>query len=93
MPVDWVLHSPHRMYLLSKFFSVTDGLSELIRNANRKFISLRRYGLWPATLLCPWDSPGKSTGQDLVTEQQQQQQQCFYSAPEETRSAKTHIPL
>ena len=24
--------------------------------------SLRAHGLWPARLLCPWDSPGKSTG-------------------------------
>ena len=22
------------------------------------------YGLWPARLLCPWDSPGKNTGVD-----------------------------
>ena len=24
--------------------------------------SLRPYGLWPTSLLCPWDSPGKNTG-------------------------------
>ena len=24
--------------------------------------SLRSHGLWPTMLLCPWDSPGKSTG-------------------------------
>ena len=24
--------------------------------------SLRPHGLWPTRLLCPWDSPGKSTG-------------------------------
>ena len=24
--------------------------------------SLRSHGLWPTRLLCPWDSPGKSTG-------------------------------
>ena len=24
--------------------------------------SLWSYGLWPARLLCPWDSPGKNTG-------------------------------
>ena len=24
--------------------------------------SLRPHGLWPAGLLCPWDSPGKNTG-------------------------------
>ena len=24
--------------------------------------SLRPYGLWPARLLCPWDSPGKNSG-------------------------------
>ena len=24
--------------------------------------SLQPYGLWPARLLCPWDSPGKSIG-------------------------------
>ena len=24
--------------------------------------SLRHCGLWPARLLCPWDSPGKNTG-------------------------------
>ena len=24
--------------------------------------SLRLYGLWPTRLLCPWDSPGKSSG-------------------------------
>ena len=24
--------------------------------------SLRHYGLYPARLLCPWDSPGKNTG-------------------------------
>ena len=23
--------------------------------------SLRPHGLWPARLLCPWDSPGKNT--------------------------------
>ena len=26
--------------------------------------SLRRYGLWPSRLLCPWDSPGKNPGVD-----------------------------
>ena len=26
--------------------------------------SLRPHGLWPARLLCPWDSPGKNTGVD-----------------------------
>ena len=26
--------------------------------------SLRPYGLWPHTLLCPWDSLGKNTGVD-----------------------------
>ena len=26
------------------------------------FNSLRPYRLWPARLLCPWDSPGKTTG-------------------------------
>ena len=25
--------------------------------------SLWPYGLWPARLLCPWDSPGKNTGE------------------------------
>ena len=24
--------------------------------------SLRPHGLWPARLLCPWNSPGKNTG-------------------------------
>ena len=24
--------------------------------------SLQPHGLWPARLLCPWDSPGKITG-------------------------------
>ena len=24
--------------------------------------SLRLHGLWPARLLCPWNSPGKNTG-------------------------------
>ena len=24
--------------------------------------SLQPHGLWPARLLCPWDSPGKKTG-------------------------------
>ena len=24
--------------------------------------TLQPQGLWPARLLCPWDSPGKSTG-------------------------------
>ena len=24
--------------------------------------SLQSYGLWPARLLCPWDSPGRNTG-------------------------------
>ena len=28
------------------------------------FDSLRPHGLWPARLLCPWDSPGKNTGVD-----------------------------
>ena len=27
--------------------------------------SLQRHGPWPARLLCPWDSPGKSTGEVL----------------------------
>ena len=27
--------------------------------------SLWPYGLWPARLLCPWDSPGKNTGVDF----------------------------
>ena len=26
--------------------------------------SLWPYGLWPAMLLCPWDSPGKNTGEN-----------------------------
>ena len=26
--------------------------------------SLQPHGLWPARLLCPWDSPGKNTGVD-----------------------------
>ena len=26
--------------------------------------SLRPHGLWPARLLCPWDSPGMNTGVD-----------------------------
>ena len=26
--------------------------------------SLQRHGLWPAKLLCPWDSPGKNAGVD-----------------------------
>ena len=26
------------------------------------FNSLRPYRLWPARLLCPWDSPGESAG-------------------------------
>ena len=26
------------------------------------FDSLQPHGLWPARLLCPWDSPGKNTG-------------------------------
>ena len=26
------------------------------------FGSLQHHGLWPTTLLCPWDSPGKNTG-------------------------------
>ena len=25
-------------------------------------LTLRCHGLWPARLLCPWDSPGKNTG-------------------------------
>ena len=25
--------------------------------------SLRPHGLWPTRLLCPWDSPGKNTGE------------------------------
>ena len=28
------------------------------------FNSWKAYGLWPARLLCPWDSPGKNTGMD-----------------------------
>ena len=28
--------------------------------------SLRSHGLQPARLLCPWDSPGKNTGVDLL---------------------------
>ena len=36
--VDWVLHSPHRMYLLRQFFSATDGLQELIRIANKRLL-------------------------------------------------------
>ena len=24
--------------------------------------SVRHHGLWPARLLCPWDSPGKNAG-------------------------------
>ena len=27
--------------------------------------TLQRHGPWPARLLCPWDSPGKSTGEVL----------------------------
>ena len=31
---------------------------------SRSFVSdsLQPYGLWPARLHCPWDSPGKNTG-------------------------------
>ena len=25
-------------------------------------LTLRPHGLWPASLLCPWDSPDKNTG-------------------------------
>ena len=28
----------------------------------QSYPTLRPYGLWPAMLLCPWDSPGKNTG-------------------------------
>ena len=28
--------------------------------------SLRPFGLWPARLLCPWDSPGKNTEVDCI---------------------------
>ena len=34
----------------------------LLLVASVVFDSLIRYGLWPFRLLCPWDSPGKSTG-------------------------------
>ena len=34
----------------------------LLLLASVVFDSLLRYGLWPFRLLCPWDSPGKSTG-------------------------------
>ena len=27
-------------------------------------LTLSHHGLWPAMLLCPWDSPGKNTGVD-----------------------------
>ena len=30
--------------------------------------SLQPYGLYPARLLCPWDSPGKNTGKTLQKE-------------------------
>jgi len=26
------------------------------------FDAMKNYGLWPARLLCPWDSPGKNIG-------------------------------
>ena len=29
--------------------------------------SLRPHGLWPARLLCPWDCPGKNTGEGSHT--------------------------
>ena len=28
---------------------------------------LQPFGLWPARLLCPWDSPGKSTGVGAIS--------------------------
>ena len=31
------------------------------------FDSLRPHGLWPAKLLCPWDSSGKNTGVGCYT--------------------------
>ena len=36
----------------------------LLRLLNRSVVShsVQPCGLWPARLLCPWDSPGKSTG-------------------------------
>ena len=36
------------------------------RSASRSVVSdsLRPHGVWPARLLCPWDSPGKITGLD-----------------------------
>ena len=27
-------------------------------------LTLRPHGLWPARVLCPWDSPGKNAGVD-----------------------------
>ena len=38
--------------------------SEKNQRASRSVLSdsLRTHGLWPAKLLCPWNSPGKHTG-------------------------------
>ena len=35
-----------------------------VKSVSRSVVSdsLRPRGLWPARLLCPWDSPGKDTG-------------------------------
>ena len=38
-----------------KFYVYTCSVSAM-------FHSLKPHGLWPARLLCPWDSPDKNTG-------------------------------
>ena len=34
----------------------------LEKDSAKSCLTLATYGLWPAKFLCPWDSPGKSTG-------------------------------
>ena len=43
---------------------VSCGLQSAVKSVSRLVISdsLQPHRLWPARLLCPWDSPGKSTG-------------------------------
>ena len=57
-------------------------------------LTLQRYGLQPARLLCPWDSPGKNTGVGchvLFQEKTLQQGLNSISAPQNTELNRTLV--
>ena len=50
------------MSAVNKFYRIQKLLKMLVIVAQSCICSLGPHGLWPTRLLCPWDSPGQSTG-------------------------------